>query len=72
MRLILVVNGQRRTLDDVPNPPDLTDVVQALGHNPALVVAELNGAIVPKTQWSSASILDGDSLEIVTIVGGGS
>jgi sulfur carrier protein len=47
-------------------------VIEALGHNPALVVVEHNGAIVPRRRWPDSTILNGDNLEIVTIVGGGS
>lgn len=72
MPLTLVVNGQQHTLDHASNTASLDSVLRALGHNPALVVAELNGIIIPKSQWTSQSIRNGDSLEIVTIVGGGS
>ena len=47
-------------------------VIEALAYNPELVVAEHNGVIVPRTQWPNTSVSDGDNLEIVTIVGGGS
>jgi len=72
MPMNLVVNGESRLLDTAPDPTCLNDVVRALGHNPTLVVVEHNGAIVPKSQWENTSIGDGDNLEIVTIVGGGS
>jgi sulfur carrier protein len=47
-------------------------VIEALAYNPQLVVAEHNGVIVPRTQWPNTAVNDGDNLEIVTIVGGGS
>jgi sulfur carrier protein len=47
-------------------------VIEALAYNPQLVVVEHNGVIVPRTQWPNAAVSDGDNLEIVTIVGGGS
>ena len=72
MALQLTVNGEARTLDPQPDPPGLLQVVEALGHNPALVVVEHNGTIVPRRRWPSSPILNGDNLEIVTIVGGGS
>ena len=72
MPMNLVVNGEPRLLEAAPVPSCLNDVVRALGHNPSLVVVEHNGAIVPKSRWENTAILDGDNLEIVTIVGGGS
>ena len=72
MALQLTVNGEARTLDPQPQPACLMQVIEALGHNPALVVVEHNGAIVPRRRWPDSTVLDGDNLEIVTIVGGGS
>jgi|TARA_Y100001933_G_scaffold169362_1_gene167540 sulfur carrier protein len=66
----LTVNGEQRTLE-----ADLTrldQVVEALGHHPKLVVVEFNGLILTPDLWAGQEVKDGDSLEIVTIVGGGS
>ena len=72
MALKLTVNGEVRCLDPEPIPPTLEAVISALGHNPRLVVAEHNGVIAPRSQWASTTVDQGDNLEIVTIVGGGS
>ena len=47
-------------------------VIEALGHHPKLVVVEFNGLILTPDRWAEQAVKDGDSLEIVTIVGGGS
>ena len=72
MALDLQVNGERRRLDPAPTPSTLVLVIEALAYNPQLVVAEHNGVIVPRTQWATTAVNEGDNLEIVTIVGGGS
>lgn len=72
MPLNLSVNGETRVLEPSPDPANLDQVVRALNHNPALVVVECNGVIIPRSRWNDRLIQDGDSLEIVTIVGGGS
>ena len=72
MPLTLMVNGETRVLDPAPNPASLADVVALLANNPQLVVAEHNGVIAPRGRWESIVVKDGDTLEIVTIVGGGS
>ncbi|BEV35721.1 sulfur carrier protein ThiS [Synechococcus sp. M16CYN] len=72
MALDLYVNGEPRRLDQSPVSANLLSVIQALGHNPQLVVTEHNGVIVPRSQWPNIPVGDYDSLEIVTIVGGGS
>ena len=35
------------------------------------IATELNGDIVPKSQYSATILSDGDSIEIVSFVGGG-
>ena len=62
------INGEGR-----PCPAGLTleALLLELGYRPQLVVVEFNGEIVPRRQWGQQAVYDGDSLEIVTIVGGG-
>ena len=45
--------------------------IAAAGFNPARVVVELNGAIVPKARYAETILHDGDSVEIVCFMGGG-
>ena len=66
----LTVNGEQRTLEAELNRLD--QVVEALGHHPKLVVVEFNGLILTPDLWAGQEVNDGDNLEIVTIVGGGS
>ena len=72
MSLTLMVNGETRVLDPAPDPARLAAVVALLANNPQLVVAEHNGVIAPRSRWDSIVVKDDDTLEIVTIVGGGS
>jgi len=72
MSLTLTVNGETRVLDPAPEPANLAAVVAQLANNPQLVVAEHNGVIAPRSRWDSTVVKDDDTLEIVTIVGGGS
>ncbi len=68
----LKVNGEIVLLKEEPNPPNLSSIINLLNHNPRLIVVEFNGVILPPTQWNKQKVKDGDNLEIVTIVGGGS
>ena len=72
MHLSLMVNGGTRVLDPAPEPASLAAVVALLANNPQLVVAEHNGVIAPRSRWDSIVVKNDDTLEIVTIVGGGS
>ena len=72
MSLTLKVNGETRVLDPAPAPATLAAVVAELANNPQLVVTEHNGVIASRSRWDSILVKDDDTLEIVTIVGGGS
>lgn len=41
------------------------------GYDMKRIAVERNGAIVPKAEYDSAILEDGDSVEVVSFVGGG-
>ena len=49
----------------------LSDIVSSYCKQSKHVITELNGTIVPSDQWGQTPIKDGDTLELVTFVGGG-
>lgn len=65
----LQVNGEPRQCLGETSLPDL---LEQLGMNPRLVAVEYNGEILHRQFWTNTKIQEGDRLEIVTIVGGGS
>ena len=68
----LKINGEVKVLSSKPKPKSLSELVEQLGHQPCLIVIEFNGQILPRENWDKQQVKDGDTLEIVTIVGGGS
>ncbi len=68
----IIVNGQRTSVDSSKKEPTLSNVLEDLGHNHRQIVVEYNGVIIPPRKWGQQKVKDEDSLEIVTIVGGGS
>jgi sulfur carrier protein len=66
----LQINGEERTFD--PGVPTLATLVEALGMKPDRVAIELNRDIVPRDRWAETTLNDGDKLEMVHFVGGGS
>ena len=67
--ITISVNGEQR---QCPMGLNLTQVLEALGFRPQLVVVEFNGAILPRAHWAAQPVVESDALEVVTIVGGGS
>ncbi|MFR9145252.1 MAG: sulfur carrier protein ThiS [Mediterraneibacter sp.] len=47
------------------------EYVSAKGYRTNRIAVERNGQIVPKNAYESTVIKDGDSLEVVSFVGGG-
>jgi sulfur carrier protein len=72
MSLTLVLNGQSRLFTTLPESPSLDDLVHVLGLKSDRVAVEHNGEIAAKDAWAETSLSEGDRLEIVHFVGGGS
>ena len=68
----LTINGEVITIAPTKSIPNLARLIEELGHNQRLIVVEFNGTILNPQSWEEQKVQDGDSLEIVTIVGGGS
>jgi sulfur carrier protein len=68
LRMQLQINGESR---EFPDGLNLSGLVGELGMKADRVAVELNLKIVPRPNWESTSLNDGDQLEIVHFVGGG-
>ena len=69
--LTIQVNGQPRTLANLTSPADLASVINALNLKADRIAVEHNGEIVSRSAWAQVHVADGDRLEIVHFVGGG-
>jgi sulfur carrier protein len=67
----LHINGEERDFDS-PAPFTLAALVEILGMKADRVAVELNRDIVPRDRWPETRLNDGDRLEVVHFVGGGS
>ena len=68
MTIAISVNGKTRTLEAELS---LQDLLEGLGMTTGRIAVELNGNIVPRSQFSSQLIRNLDSIEIVQAIGGG-
>lgn len=67
--MIIVVNGNQT---DIAEGSGISDLIKSLGLDTARVAVELNKKIVRRADWDSTTISEGDKVEIVQFVGGGS
>lgn len=66
--ITLFVNGSTRSVSPDANVTRLLETLELAGKR---VAVERNGEIVPRSQYGTTSLADGDQLEIVVAVGGG-
>jgi len=63
------INGELREL---PEEVTLSELVSQLALAPERLAVELNREVVRRAHWAATVLLDGDQVEIVHFVGGGS
>jgi thiamine biosynthesis protein ThiS len=66
MRVLL--NGEER---EIPDGLTIWGLVEHLKLNPERIAVERNREVVPRAEWAAVRIQEGDRLEIVHFVGGG-
>ena len=61
------VNGEEKDIAG----KTLTEYFATTKYDMKRVATEINGEIVPKTQYAQTVLKDGDNVEVVSFVGGG-
>ena len=64
---MVTINGQKI---DAANKT-ITQYLETTNFDTRRIAVELNGEIVPKSQYSETALKDDDSVEVVSFVGGG-
>jgi thiamine biosynthesis protein ThiS len=64
----LTLNGKPRNL---PGETPLLDLLAELGVDVRLIAVAHNGDVVPRDTYERVVLRDGDSIEVVRMVGGG-
>jgi sulfur carrier protein len=68
MHIKITINGKEK---EFPRNILLQELIQEFYKPSTLAIAELNGEIIKKNRWNEVAIKHGDSLELVSFVGGG-
>jgi sulfur carrier protein len=66
----LTINGEKRTIDNVDT---LEGLVQVLGFSIEKrgIAVAVNDTVVPRVEWGSTQIQEGDTVEVIHAVQGG-
>ena len=65
------VNGKETELELSKNNALLSKTLELMGYRANTIIVELNNLIINSESWDNVFLKEGDSLEIVSIVGGG-
>ena len=66
--MVVTINGSER---DVPEGLTVRALIEHLGLGGGPVAVEVNREIVPRAEHAATALVEGDRVEIVTMVGGG-
>ena len=64
----VTINGSEQTIDEGLT---IAQLLVQLGKSPKFLAVERNWELVPRTKHAESPIAEGDTIEIVTLVGGG-
>ena len=65
--MLIFVNGEPQTIE----PSTILGYLETLAIDPGRVAVELNLDILPKTEYETTPLKEGDRVEIVHFIGGG-
>lgn len=66
--ITLTVNGEPKT---VAPGLSVADLIRLMSLDKGAIAAEVNRTLVPKRNHASTTLVDGDRVELVSLVGGG-
>ena len=64
----VIVNGDPRL---IPAGTTVAELVEQVSTAPRGVAVALGGTVVPRAEWPSRALADGDAVEVLTAVQGG-
>ena len=67
--MLVTINGEERTIDDGLKVSDLVPLLELKAERLAI---EVNRKIIRRAAWQLTPLAEGDKIEIVQFVGGGS
>jgi sulfur carrier protein len=66
-KTMVIINGEKVNADGIT----VEQYIKSSDYNTAFIAVELNEDIIPKANYASTVLKDGDVLEVVNFVGGG-
>ncbi len=64
---MIKINGREYAIQNIT----VTELLHNMDYDRKKVAIELNGRILPRTEYDNTTLKEGDAVEIVSFVGGG-
>ncbi len=71
MTIKFKINGSEKSFHPGQAPSTVAELLEKMNIDQATVVAEIDGQIIPKKDFTNTSIKSGQDIELVRFVGGG-
>jgi sulfur carrier protein len=68
---VLRINGKETLFDQDKMPATIAELLSAIGVDSSAVVAEVDGSIIERANFATATLHDGQNIELVRFVPGG-
>jgi sulfur carrier protein len=68
---LLKINGKEQVFTDNKMPATIADLLRQLGVDSTTVIAELEGQIIERKNFSTTPLLAGQTIELIRFVPGG-
>lgn len=66
----MIVNGKNLSLNELKTP-NLEELLKKFQLNKNMIAIEINGKIIPKSEWDKVELKEEDKIELIRFVGGG-
>lgn len=65
----IILNGKEKLLD---SPCSIAELIESVGQKPQRIAVQLNSHIIKRDHYPHHTVQDGDVIEMLQFVGGGS
>ncbi|GIX40588.1 MAG: thiamine biosynthesis protein ThiS [Leptospiraceae bacterium] len=66
----MIVNGKEVSIKEL-ELPTIEELLKKYNVKTKMVAIEINGKVVPKSEWQNVQLKENDKIEVIRFVGGG-
>jgi len=66
----MIVNGKELSIKEL-TLPTIEELLKKFNISNKMIAIEINGKVIPKTEWNKIQLKEEDKIELIRFVGGG-